>query len=148
MGKEQLENWIQMKLDAIRDDMAAGNLESAKERLLGIPMHAGPNSRFAEEIGHLYLQLDYPEMAGRYWYFVEHKTPEMISACEKFDRSFGDNPFIMYPALGWKGLFKKDSFGYQKFEELDGRAAEIRKQNELPWSSRPTLRDRIHLHRL
>jgi hypothetical protein len=42
-------------------------------------------------------------MAGRYWYFEENKTPEMVKACIEFEKTMGNDPNRIAIALKYKG---------------------------------------------
>lgn len=42
-------------------------------------------------------------MAGRYWYLEKNKTPEMIKACIQFEKTMGNDPFLIARALKFKG---------------------------------------------
>jgi len=42
-------------------------------------------------------------MAGRYWYLEKNKTSEMVKACILFEKSMGNDPFIIARALKFKG---------------------------------------------
>lgn len=142
MSKATLEKWLEEKLDSIRNDLNAGDLDSAREQLKGIPPQVGSTSEFSQEIGELYWQLDYPAMAGRYWYLIENKTPEMISACKDFEHSCGDHPYEILNTLGWR--FDGTPYAQNKLYELQKHYKAI--QDSIPpFELQKTGRDRIAL---
>ncbi|EJR56939.1 hypothetical protein IIM_00347 [Bacillus cereus VD107] len=47
--------------------------------------------------------LQYPEMAGRYWYLEKDKTDVMHEACRHFEKSMGNDPYHIVRALKFKG---------------------------------------------
>lgn len=46
-------------------------------------------------LGELYYHLRNYEQAGRYWYLLEHKTPDQQKACEIFSSSINNDPQAM-----------------------------------------------------
>jgi len=94
---------VQTTLTKVELDIASGNLGEARDRLHGLvssyPYDLSLRSRLAE----VYWRLQYPAMAGRYWYLKEDKSSEMVAACRQFERSCGGDPLIMLQALRFRG---------------------------------------------
>jgi hypothetical protein len=56
-----------------------------------------------KKLGDIYFELKYPSMAGRYWYLEENKTPEMVKACNDFEKCMGNDPKSIARTLKFKG---------------------------------------------
>uniref|UniRef100_UPI003EC10FED DUF6584 family protein n=1 Tax=Bacillus cytotoxicus TaxID=580165 RepID=UPI003EC10FED len=90
-------------LKKIENDIQNNDLGKARERLHGL-IAAYPNALdLRKKLGDIYYKLQYPAMAGRYWYLEEQKTPEMIEACSLFEKSMGNNANQIARALKFKG---------------------------------------------
>ncbi|HEK9099041.1 TPA: DNA helicase [Bacillus pseudomycoides] len=87
----------------IEKDIENHDLGKARERLHGL-IHSYPSDlSLRKKLGDIYFRLHYPTMAGRYWYLEENKTPEMIQACQQFEKSLGNSPNKIVRALKFKG---------------------------------------------
>ncbi len=77
-----------------------------------------------ERLARLYWQLKLPEMAGRYWYLAEHKDADMLSACQRFEAQFRNDPLLLLFALKFKGSTEtiRDTHAGQVLLDLDRRA--------------------------
>jgi hypothetical protein len=90
-------------LKRIEEDIKNNDLGKARDRLHGL-ISTYPNElELRKKLGDIYFKLKYPSMAGRYWYFEENKTPEMVKACIKFEETMGNDPNRIAIALKYKG---------------------------------------------
>ena len=94
---------IEKTLERIDADVASGDFGKARDRLHGLLATYPEDMALRHRLGDLYWQLQYPAMAGRYWYMEESKTPDMVAACEAFERSCGGSPFHILLALKFQG---------------------------------------------
>ena len=67
-------------LKRIEKDIENNNLGKARDRLHGL-ITTYPNELALKKLGDIYFTLQYPEMAGRYWYLEKEKTDVMHAAC-------------------------------------------------------------------
>ncbi|MFC7371404.1 DUF6584 family protein [Fictibacillus iocasae] len=86
-------------LKRVEEDIAAGDLGKARDRLHGLLSTYPDNLEIRKKLGDVYHQLQDPAMAGRYWYLEKEKTPEMQAACEKFEKAHGYKPDRVERAL-------------------------------------------------
>ncbi|UAL54712.1 MULTISPECIES: DUF6584 family protein [Metabacillus] len=87
----------------IEEDIKKNDLGKARDRLHGL-ISTYPNElELRRKLGDIYFTLKYPSMAGRYWYLEKNKTPEMIQACIQFEKTMGNDPFLIARALKFKG---------------------------------------------
>lgn len=90
-------------LNKIEEDIKNDDLGKARDRLHGLISTYPDELELRKKLGDIYFKLKYPSMAGRYWYFEENKTPEMLHACAKFEKSVGNDPCKISRALKFKG---------------------------------------------
>lgn len=87
----------------IEEDIRKNDLGKARDRIHGL-ISTYPNElELRRKLGDIYFILGYPSMAGRYWYLEKEKTPEMIKACIQFEKTMGNDPFLIARALKFKG---------------------------------------------
>ncbi|MED3728456.1 DUF6584 family protein [Priestia filamentosa] len=90
-------------LKKIEEDIKKNDLGKARDRLHGL-ISTYPNElALRKKLGDIYFLLKYPDMAGRYWYLEENKTPEMVEACLQFEKSMGNDPIAIAKGLKFKG---------------------------------------------
>ncbi|MCL6572901.1 MAG: DNA helicase [Bacillus sp. (in: Bacteria)] len=90
-------------LEKIEDDIKKNDLGKARDRLHGL-ISTYPNElELRKKLGDIYFELKYPSMAGRYWYLEENKTPEMVKACNEFEKFMGNDPYRIARTLKYKG---------------------------------------------
>jgi hypothetical protein len=94
---------LEQTLEKIEADIRLGNPYKARDRLHGLIASYPDNLSLRKKLGDVYWQLQYPAMAGRYWYLEQDKTPEMVSACAEFERFCGHDPLRMLFALKFRG---------------------------------------------
>lgn len=87
----------------IEKDIKNNDLGKARERLHGLIQSYPNDLSLRKKLGDIYFRLQYPTMAGRYWYLEENKTPEMIQACQQFEKSMGNNTNEIVRVLKFKG---------------------------------------------
>ncbi len=115
-------------LRRIEEDIAAGDYGKARDRLHGLLATYPNDLTLRRKLGDLYWQLRYPAMAGRYWYLEEQKTPDMVAACQAFERSCGHDPLQILLALKFRGEIEamRHTFAGQTLLALQSRAKEER----------------------
>lgn len=90
-------------LKRIEEDIENNNLGKARDRLHGLIFTYPNELHLRKQLGDIYYKLQYPEMAGRYWYLEEHKTDIMHESCLLFEKSMGNSPHHIARALKFKG---------------------------------------------
>jgi hypothetical protein len=127
MPKENKEQKLQADLTAVRTAISSGQLEEATNRLGAICCYTPPDFSHFKEIGDLYWELGFPAMAGRYWYLLDNKTDKMLSACDEFQRSLGNNPASIIRVLDpW--FLEPPPEIESKLEELRNRSQDFQRQ--------------------
>ena len=113
-------------LKRIEGDIASGNYGKARDRLHGLIATYPDVLALRRRLGHVYGQLQYPAMAGRYWYLEENRSPEMDAACRVFEEACSDDPVQMLRALKFRGNFEAiaDTFAGRTLLALQTRARE------------------------
>ena len=103
---------IEQTLKKIEYDISTENCRRARDRLHGLILTYPDNLSLRRKLGDIYWKLQYPEMAGRYWYLEEDKSPTMTTACAVFERTFGNDPLHILIALKFRGDIKsiEDTF--------------------------------------
>jgi len=94
---------IEKTLKKIEAEINAGDLGKARDRLHGLISTYPDDLTLRKRLGDIYWQLRYPTMGGRYWYLEENKSVDMNSACEKFEKSFHNDPFQILCVLKYRG---------------------------------------------
>lgn len=90
-------------LEKVRLDIENGNLGKARDRLHGLILAYPNDLSLRSMLADVYRRLQFPEMAGRYWYLEEHRTPEMEQAVGVFERSVGNDSLEMLCRLKFRG---------------------------------------------
>lgn len=86
---------LQDILKKIKYDIEDGNLGITRDRVNSL-IYSYPNElSLRKMLGDIYWELKYPAMAGRFWYLVEHKTPNMISAFIVFDDAWLRGSYLL-----------------------------------------------------
>jgi hypothetical protein len=117
---------IKQTLNKIERDIASGDYGKARDRLHGLIATYPDNLALRRKLGKVYWQLQYPAMAGRYWYLEEDKSPDMVAACKAFERSCGNSSLQMLLFLKFRGdLESIDSvFARQTLRTLQSQVKE------------------------
>jgi hypothetical protein len=72
-------------LTRVIDDISRKDLGTARERLLSL-LREYPNDLGLRHIlGRIYLELQYPQAAGKYLYLVDDPSPDVQNAIKKFE---------------------------------------------------------------
>jgi hypothetical protein len=128
---------------SIRSSINEGKIEEAKIKLQAISVNYPPGVQSSKEIGDLFLELGFSAMAGRYWYFVENKSDQMMAICKEYEHSLGDNPILILQALGWPS--NPSPYTKAILKELQKNAAEFREKYQYPLKFSRGLGDRFAL---
>lgn len=94
-------------LRKVEYDIQNGSLGLARDRLHGLMMSYPDDLSLRVKLAEVYWKLQQPVMAGRYWYFVEMKSPEMKVAVQAFEKMQGHDPLRIMRALNFKGNLSK-----------------------------------------
>ncbi|MBA4385681.1 MAG: DNA helicase [Anaerolinea sp.] len=116
----------QQSLIQIQIDLQSGNLGKARDRLHGLIQTYPDDLELRSRLAEIYLQLQLPEMAGRYWYLNENKNERMTQACSIFEERFNHDPLQMLFAIKFKGDVAgiAESFAGKTLLELHQQAKE------------------------
>ena len=90
-------------LNRIEAEITSGDLGKARDRLHGLLGTYPDDLALRRRLGDVYWQLQYPAMAGRYWYLEEDRTPDMARACAAFERTCGHDAAQILMALKFNG---------------------------------------------
>ena len=123
----RIETLLAAELNAISADFSTGRIDEAHARLQRIVMLGNPTSSSAKELGNACAKLGYSALAGRFWYLLEDKTAEMVSACREFERSCGDNPGLIRYSLMTR--LPTTDFAKQKLQELKVSAEPLEEEH-------------------
>ena len=116
---------IQQTLAKIEREIAAGDYGTARDRLHGLIATYPNDLTLRRKLGQVYWHLQYPAMAGRYWYLEADPTPDMAAACRAFERACGEDPLQILQALKFRGdLATIDPSAARKLGALQARVAE------------------------
>jgi hypothetical protein len=94
---------IEQTQKKVEQDIASGDYGKARDRLHGLISTYPNDLALRRKLGEVYWQLQYPAMAGRYWYLEEDKSPEMVTACTTFEQSCGDSSLHLLLSLKFRG---------------------------------------------
>ncbi len=78
-------------LNKIEADIANNDYGKARTRFHSLIAQYPNDLQLRKMLGDVYHQIDYPEMAGRYWFLESIKTPEMQTACDFFSNTVKTN---------------------------------------------------------
>lgn len=90
-------------LSRVEADLLQGNLGKARDRLHTLVYDYPNDVALRSRLADVYHRLQFPAMAGRYWYLNEPRTSEMETAVVAFERSVGRDPLLMLSALKFRG---------------------------------------------
>lgn len=93
----------QETLRRVEEDIAAGNLGKARDRLHGLVQQYPDDLSLRSRLAEVYWQLRFPAMAGCYWYLEEPTTEAMRQAQAEFERSCGRDPLHILLRLKFRG---------------------------------------------
>ncbi len=115
---------IESTFEKVENDITSGDLGKARDRLHGLLRTYPDNLEVRRKLGEIYWKLQYPAMAGRYWYLEEPITPEMERAHKAFEDSCGNNPIRMLDAIKFRGDFNaiRSSTAGERITRLAERA--------------------------
>jgi hypothetical protein len=94
---------IEQTLEEVERDITSGNYGKARDGLHGLIATYPDDLALREKLGDIYWKLEYPAMAGRYWYLERDKSQTMVAACQAFEQSCGNDPFQILLALKYRG---------------------------------------------
>jgi len=94
---------IEQTLAKIEQEIAAKDYDKARDRLLGLISTYPDDLSLRRRLGDVYWMRQNPKQAGRFWFLVADKSPEMASACREFAQSCQDDPLKILLGLRFKG---------------------------------------------
>lgn len=114
---------LENTMKKVEEDIAQGNLGKARDRLHGLISSYPSNLNLRKQLGAIYWKLQYPAMAGRYWYLEKDNSPEMISARNAFEKDCADDPYLIRKSLKFRGNFDeiRDEFAIDILKSLEKR---------------------------
>ncbi len=117
---------LQQTLAIVERDIRNGDLGKARDRLHSLLTAYPDDLNIRHMLGEVYWNLQFPAMAGRYWYLEERISPQIQEACTTFEHAFGNDPLQMYQAIKFKGdrSLLDGTFAGQILVSLRGRAQE------------------------
>jgi hypothetical protein len=117
---------IELTLEKVEREIAAGNLGKARDRLQGLLVTYPDDLTLRRRLGDVYWELQHPAMAGRYWYLEEYKTAAMAAACQAFEHSCGNRSLEILLALKFKGDIESidDTYAGQSLLKLQRQVRE------------------------
>ena len=115
---------LEQTLERIDKDLANGDLGKARDRLHGLLASHPGNLLLRRKLGDVYAKLQFPSMAGRYWYLEEEKSPEMVAACAVFEKECGNSPVVLLLAIKYKAdpAAIKDTYAGRTLRALQEQA--------------------------
>lgn len=115
---------LERALERIDRDLANRDLGKARDRLHGLLATHPDNLMLRRKLGDVYSRLQFPSMAGRYWYLEEEKSTEMAAACEVFEKECGNNPVQILLAVKYKASLDaiKDTYAGRALLALQEQA--------------------------
>ncbi len=97
---------LKQTLQKVEADIQQGDYGKARDRLHGLISSYPDDLSIRRKLGEIYWKLQFPAMAGRYWYLEDDKSPEMEIACKSFESTFGNNVMKMLFAIKFQGDFR------------------------------------------
>lgn len=94
---------LQQTLQRVERDIAAGNLGRARDRLHGLVWQYPDDLSLRERLAEVYWQLQFPAMAGCYWYLHEPSTEARQRAVREFEHACGNDPLHLLTRLKFRG---------------------------------------------
>jgi 2-polyprenyl-3-methyl-5-hydroxy-6-metoxy-1,4-benzoquinol methylase len=95
------------KLNQINKEILQKNLGKARDRLHGLIAFYPNDLKLRTVLGAIYSKLQFPAMAGRYWYLEEKKTEVMEAACAEFEKSCGNETLQILLSIKFRGSIDK-----------------------------------------
>jgi hypothetical protein len=115
---------VEETLQKIEDEIKIGKLGKARDRLNGLLSNDPTNLQLRERMGDIYWKLQMPEVAGKYWYFVENKTAEMTEAVKEFEKYCGNDPMQILFSLDYRKENETNVYVNTILSNLDNKAKE------------------------
>lgn len=121
---------IESTLKKVEADISAGDLGHARQRMHGLIATYPERLDLRPRLAEIYWQLEYPAMAGRYWYLVEANQPHQRQAVARFEAEFGQDPLRILQALKLRADPETVDDLYAR-ERLQTLYREVRKKHSL-----------------
>ena len=90
-------------LERVKVDVSRGDLGKARDRLHGLIQTYPNDLDLRSQLAELYWKLQYPHMAGCYWYLEETQSDEARQAVELFEKRCGNEPWVIWHWIKFKG---------------------------------------------
>lgn len=118
---------IETTLARVEREISGGDLGKARDRLHGLIATYPNELSLRHRLGSIYMQLQDPTLAGRYWYLAEDKTDAVMDACDTFERAFRSDPLLMLNAIRFRGDVESltDTFAQSQLRELQSAVHKI-----------------------
>lgn len=103
----------------VKKDIADKDLGMARQRLHSLIAEYPNDLSLRSKLAKVYWKLQYPELAGRYWYLEENLGKEGKLAVGFFKKMYGNDEFSILRALKFKGSLKSiPLYARHKLERL------------------------------
>jgi hypothetical protein len=122
---------LEKTLNRVRNEIEQGQIETARNRLHEL-IHSYPHNMFIRKmLGDVNFQLGNIREAGRWWYLIKAKSPEMQNAIQAFEKSCGNNPVHIGRRIKFRGCISEvrnsNEFAADRLFEL--HQAALQQQN-------------------
>ncbi len=90
-------------LKRVSDDIARGDLGKARDRLHGLIKAYPVDLSIRTCLAEIYYKLQYPSMAGCYWYLEEDESEQISQSVDIFEKRCGHDPWQILCRIKFKG---------------------------------------------
>ena len=117
---------LEKTLNRVQKEIGQGHLDTARNRLHGLVKTYPHDMLIRKMLGDVNFQLGNIREAGRWWYLIKAKSPEMQNAINVFEQSCGNNPVHIGKRLKFRGCIsevrKVSEFAADRLLELHEEA--------------------------
>jgi hypothetical protein len=112
---------IAATLQKVIDDIAHKDLGKARDRLHILVSQNPHDLELRHILGRIYLELRYPQRAGKYLYLVDSQDDDVAYAIREYEKSCQSNPSYILSGLKFRIKANKLKPGYamEKLRELE-----------------------------
>ncbi len=107
----------ELTLMRVESEIATGDLGKARDRLHGLSRTYPDDLSLRSRLAEIYWKLQFPHMAGCYWFLEDNQTDDTRQAVAVFEKRCGGDPWIMLHFIKFKG--HPDSVGPFAKQRLD-----------------------------
>ncbi len=112
----------ELTLKRVESEIAAGDLGKARDRLHGLSRTYPDDLSLRSRLAEIYWKLQFPHMAGCYWFLEDNQTDDTRHAVASFEKRCGGDPWIMLHSIKFRGHPDSVSpFAKQRLDDLISR---------------------------